>query len=115
MSGKDQDLNADIAEEAAEIMEDQDVAGGERSDLSKPAVVPSDHPRVSLTPAGDGSSVTQDAPGEIPGEKVSPSLLINSKPSGSVRLLNRAPRLGLSKLEKKVVNLHQISPSVKEE
>ena len=117
---RDQDVNANIAEDAAEIMEDGEV---ERYNLIRKLAekfllaVPSVHPRVSLKPAGDCSPVSEDAPGEDPGEKISPELLNNNNnwPSSSVQLLNRAPRVGLSKLEKKVINLHQISTSGKEE
>ena len=122
LSLRDQDVNANIAEDAAEIREDLEVDEMERYNLIRKLAekfllaVPSVQPRVSLKPAGDCSPVTEDAPGEAPGEKISPELLNNNNTtSSSVQLLNRAPRVGLSKLEKKVVNLHQISTSGKEE
>ena len=122
LSVRDQDLNANIAEDTAEILEDMEVGEVERYNLIRKlaekfllAVPSSVHPRISLKPAGDCSPVTEDASGEDPGEKISPELLNNNWPSSSLQLLNRAPRVGLSKLEKKVVNLHKISTSGKEE
>ena len=122
LSVRDQDVNANIAEDTAEIMEDLEVGEVERYNLIRKlaekfllAVPSSVHPRVSLKPAGDCSPVTEEASGEDPGEKISPELLNNNWPSSSVQLLNRAPRVGLSKLDKKIVNLHQISTSGKEE
>ena len=112
-------------------MEDLEVEEVERHKLIRTLAekflqaVPSFRSRVSLNPAGFCSPVTEDAlgetpgetPGETQGEKVSPEILNNNRTSSSVQLLNRAPRVGLSKLEKKVLNLHQISTraSVKEE
>ena len=122
LSVRDQDVNANIAEDTAEIMEDLEVGEVERYNLIRKlaekfllAVPSSVHPRVSLKPAGDCSPVTEEASGEDPGEKISPELLNNNWPSSSVQLLNRAPRVGLSKLDKKIVKLHQISTSGKEE
>ena len=117
-SGPGQDVNANIAEDAVEIMEDLEVGEMERYNIIRKLAekflqaVPSVQPRVSLKPAGDCSPVSE----AIPGEKVAPELLNNNRTSSSVQPLNhRAPRVGLSKLEKKVVNLHQISTSGKEE
>ena len=103
-------------------MEDLEVGEMERYNLIRMLAekfllaVPSVHSRVSLKPAGDCSPVAETAPGEVLGEKVSPELLNNNRTSSSLQPLNhRAPRVGLSKLEKKVMNLHQISTSGKEE
>ena len=123
LSGLGQDVNANIVEDATEIMEELEVDEVERYKLIRTLAekflqaVPSVRSRVSLKPAGDCSPVTEDAQGETQGEKVSSEILNNNRTSSSVQLLNRAPRVGLSKLEKKVMNLHQISTSasVKEE
>jgi len=72
LSVRDQDVNANIAEDAAEIMEDLEDGEVERYNLIRKLAekfllaVPSVHPRVSLKPAGDCSPVTEDAPGGDP-------------------------------------------------
>jgi len=74
LSGRGQDVNANIAEDAIEIMEELEVEEVERYKLIRTLAekflqaVPSVRSRVSLKPAGDCSPVTEDALGETPGE-----------------------------------------------
>ena len=65
----------------------------------------------SLNPAGDEEGDSE----ETAGEELSRELVIIKGTSSRVQLLNLPPRLGLSRLQKKVNKLHDISVSEKEE
>ena len=65
----------------------------------------------SLNPAGDEGGDSEGAAGE----ELSRDLVIIKGTSSRVQLLNLPPRLGLSRLQKKVNKLHEISVSEKEE
>ena len=57
----------------------------------------------------EGEKILNDEGEEVVSRPVLEYQPVSLQTSSGIRLLNRAPRLGLSRLEKKLSNLHEVS------
>jgi len=120
---KDQDIIATVSREASKKLDIEDRVKTEHIDLIRKLAQKFLHSvpmssrynmAMPLNSAGDGMEAVDDTERKA-GEELSGDLVMIKETSSRVQLLNRAPRVGLSRLQSKLTNLHNISVSEKEE